>query len=483
MSARGFAAVAVATALAACSVGPEYVRPPVEIGIDSFKEAGGWRPAFPRDEVDRGPWWSIYRDRELERLLVQVDVSNQNLKAAEAAYRQSQALARQSRGALFPTVGVVGGVQQSQVAGGALGAGAQRTQISLSGAVDWEIDLWGRLRRSLETDVALAQASAADVAAARLSAQADLAASYFALRIADEQRRLFEGTVAAFTRSLAIVRNQYESGTASRTELLQAQTQLESARAQLIDVGLRRAQQEHAIAVLVGKAPSDFALPPGYLIDTIPSVEAGIPSALLERRPDIASAERQMAAANARVGAAVASYFPDLTLGGSLGLVSTALNTLFNAGSLIWAVGPQLALTLFDGGQRQAQADAARAAHERSVAIYRQTVLTAFQQVEDQIAALRILEAEARVQAGAVAAAQEAERLALNQYQAGTIPFTQVVLTQTAALTARQTALSIRLARLQASVSLVRYLGGGWRATDLPKRADAMRPAAPPAKP
>jgi NodT family efflux transporter outer membrane factor (OMF) lipoprotein len=440
----------------------------------------GFRPANPSDAVDRGPWWQIYGDPALDGLAAQVDVSNQTLKAAEAAYRQARALVRQDQSGLYPSITASASAQQTG-SGNNRGGGttiittnaggnvtSATSQYSGGGVLSWEIDVWGSIRRTIESDSAAAQASAGNLAAARLSAQADVAINYFSLRISDQRTRLYQATVTAYARSLQIVQNQVDAGIASRVDLAQAQTLYQQARSLLTAEGIARAQYEHAIAVLVGKTPAEFSLEPGPLPRDVPTVDAGVPSALLERRPDIASAERQMAAANASIGVAQAAYYPNISLGGAITFLSGGLGSLFQLGSSVWSLGPQLAATLVDGGARAAQVEGARASYDATVATYRQTVLTAFQQVEDALAQQRILVQQEQIQRAAVAAAREAERLSLNQYRLGTVPYTTVVQTQTAALSAEQTLLNIRLSRLLASANLIKALGGGWRDADLP---------------
>ena len=334
--------------------------------------------------------------------------------------------------------------------------------------MNWEIDLWGRIRRQVESDSAAAQASAADLANARLSAQANMAINYFSMRISEQRIRVFQESVAAFTRSAEIVQNQLDAGIVSRVDLAQAQTQLEQTRAQLVAENINRATFEHAVAILAGKAPSELSVEPGPVPPEIPTIEPGIPSTLLERRPDIAAAERQMAAANAQIGVAVAAYYPSISLASAVTLVGSSLNALLTLSNAVWSVGPQLAATLIDGGALRAQVEGARARYDSQVALYRQTILVAFQQVEDALVQQRVLEQQEKVQRAAVAAARLAERLSLNQYQLGTVPYTTVVQTQTAALSAEQTLLSIRLNRLTASANLVLALGGSWRDSDLP---------------
>jgi NodT family efflux transporter outer membrane factor (OMF) lipoprotein len=470
--------------LAGCLVGPDYQRPPpASPPTAEFKEGGvDFRPAMPRDAIDRGPWWQIYGDPALDRLAAQVDISNQTLKASEAAYRQARALVRQDQSGLYPSITATASAQQTG-SGNQRGSSGTTTiittnqsgnvtsstgQYSGGGALNWEIDVWGSIRRTIESDSAAAQASAGDLAAARLSAQADVAINYFSLRISDQRTQLYKETVAAYARSLQIVQNQVDAGIASRVDLTQAQTLYQQARSLLVAEGIQRALFEHAIAVLVGKAPAAFSLEPGSLPRDVPTVDAGIPSALLERRPDIASAERLMASANARIGVAQAAYYPSISLGGAITFLSGGLGTLFQLGSSVWSLGPQLAATLIDGGARAAQVEGARASYDNTVATYRQTVLTAFQQVEDALVQQRLLVQQEQVQRAAVAAAREAERLSLNQYRIGTIPYTTVVQTQTSALQAEQTLLNIRLNRLVASANLVKALGGGWRDSDLP---------------
>ncbi len=478
------AALLCLLSLPGCLVGPDYQRPPpASPPTAEFKERGiDFRPAMPRDAADRGPWWQIYADPSLDRLAAQVDVSNQTLKASEAAYRQARALVRQDQSGLYPSITASASAQQTGT--GALRGGGGTTiitttnqsgnitsttgQYSGGGVLTWEIDVWGSIRRTVEADSAAAQASAGDLAAARLSAQADVAINYFSLRISDQRTRLYQATVAAYGRSLQIVRNQVDAGIASRVDLAQAQTLYEQARSLLVAEGIARAQFEHAIAVLIGKAPAEFSLEPGPPPAEVPTVDAGVPSALLERRPDIASAERQMASANAKIGVAQAAYYPSISLGGAVTFLSGGLGTLFQLGSSVWSLGPQLAATLVDGGARAAQVEGARASYDATVATYRQTVLTAFQQVEDALVQQRILVQQEQVQRAAVAAAREAERLSLNQYRIGTVPYTTVVQTQTSALSAEQTLLNIRQSRLVASANLVKALGGGWRDVDLP---------------
>jgi NodT family efflux transporter outer membrane factor (OMF) lipoprotein len=452
----------------ACSVGPDYQRPTTVIPA-SYKEADGWKIAHPADGIDRGAWWSIYHDSTLDGLERQIDISNQTLKASEAAYRQAIAVVEEGKSGYLPVLTLSPGAQLTKSAG----VGPQASShgdYSAQAELDWDLDIWGRIRRTVESDVASAQASAADLAVARLSAQATLATDYFELRAADETKRLFDATIADYTRSLEIVRNQYTAGVAAKSDVAAAETQLQQAQAQGIDIGVQRAALEHAIALLVGKAPADLTLEPAPFAKEIPLVPTGLPSLLLQRRPDIAEAERTMAAANAQIGVAEAAFFPDITLSAVLGYGSTAMGNLFAASSEAWSLGASLTETVFDGGLRHAQVSAARATYDESVANYRQTVLTGFQQVEDQLATLRILEQEAVVQDAAVKSARESAQLALNEYEAGITAYTTVVTAQTAELSNQRTALTLRQNRLTASVALIEALGGGWAIDQLPDR-------------
>ena len=468
--------------LAACEVGPDYVRPTAPTPA-AYKEIDGWKPSEPREAASGTAWWTIYEDPLLDDLETQIDISNQTLKASEAAFRQASALVQEARSAFFPTVAVDASATRSGAGSGRSPAGrsAITSQFTATGNLSWEIDVWGRIRRSVEASYASAEASAADLAAARLSAQSALAADYLALRISDELKRLLDATVDADTKALQITRNRYNQGTAARSDVAQAEAQVEGVKAQAINVGVQRAQLEHAIAVLIGKPPADFSIAPTPLELDVPVVPPGVPSTLLERRPDIAAAERSAASANAQIGVAVAAYYPAITLSASYGFEGSAIETLFRASNAVWSVGPQLAETVFDAGLRSAQVAAARAFYDQTIANYRQTVLAAFQQVEDELAALRILEQQAEVQDRAVKAAEEAERLILNQYIAGTVAYTNVVTAQTVSLGNKQTALAILQSRLAASVVLIEALGGGWTAADLPSH-DQIRESASPAE-
>jgi NodT family efflux transporter outer membrane factor (OMF) lipoprotein len=472
---RRFGVLVLLTVAGCGLVGPDYQRPPPATPPPlAFKETSDsyFRPAIPRDAIDRGKWWGMYGDPALDLLAAQVDVSNQNLKVAEAAYRQAVALVRQSQSALYPTIGYTGSVlQQSGRTGSStatVSIGNSTAQTSIGSTVSWEIDVWGRIRRTIESDAAAAQASAADLMNARLSAQSSLVTNYFSLRISDERKRVLQESVAAYGKALEIVSNQFGAGTVSQLDVAQAQAQLDQTRAQLVAEGVNRALFEHAIANQIGRTPAEVSIETAPSPRDVPTVDAGVPSALLERRPDIAAAERQMQSANAQIGVAVAAYYPDITITASINFVSTVLSNLLSISNAVWSFGPQLAGTAIDGGSRAAQVESARANYDKTVATYRQTVITAFQQVEDALAQQRILEQQEAVQRAALAAARNAERLAFNQYRAGTVPYTTVITTQTTALQNELTLLAVRQSRWTASANLVTALGGGWQDVELP---------------
>ena len=451
--------------LSACAVGPDYQRPDVPTP-PSFKETEGWKIAEPR-QVELDPdWWSRFDDPILDRLEREVSVSSQTILQSEAAYRAAIAAVDSANAALFPTLGVTAGAtraKQNTPISSSRSASIVATDISVGASASWSLDIWGKLRRSLEAAQAGADASAAQLAAARLSVQAALASDYFALRGADELSRLLNATVAAYEKSLQITQNQYRAGTAAKSDVDQATTQLEATRAQAIAVEVTRAQLEHAIAVLLGKPPAKFSLPPEIGMPVPPDLPLSLPSALLERRPDVAAAERLMAESNAQIGVAVSAFFPSLTLTGSTSNSASSLGSLFNASNNVWAFGPSLAETVIDWGAREAQLTQARANFDQQVASYRQSVLTAFQQVEDDLVSLSRLAREAVVEDRAVESASEAERLIFNQYKAGTVAYTSVITAQTAALSARQSALTIHQNRLTTMVALMQALGGGWQ--------------------
>jgi len=467
--------LAVVMLLSACAaVGPDYVRPAMEAPA-AFKESKDWKVAEPRDHELGDHWWESYNDPLLNSLIAQIDISNQNLAQAEAKYRQARALVQQARAGFFPTVGANVAVTRSGGGGSGSRSGSTvstaSTENSLSLNASWEPDLWGQVRRTVESDQASAQASAANIQAAKLSAQSALAQDYWQLRILDAQKTLLEDTVVAYQKSLKLTQNQYAVGVAAQADVIQAQTQLKAAQAQLIDLGVQRAQTEHAIALLVGQPASTFSIAPAPLAAVVPPIPTGIPSALLERRPDISAAERSAAAANAQIGVAKAAYFPALTLAASGGFASTSFANWLSLPSRVWSLGPSLAQTIFDGGARNAQTDQAIANYDSTVAAYKQAVLTSFQEVEDNLAALRILEEEAKVQDETVQSARLAVTLILNQYKAGLVNYTSVATVQATALSAEDTALSILNRRMAASVLLIAALGGGWNQAQLPDNA------------
>jgi len=447
---------------------------------EAYKEGDGWVIARPQDDTFRGPWWERFGDPTLNGLEERVSAANLNLAAAEATFRQARALVREARASYFPTLTLGLGYtrfRNSATFSGRLGAGVSAGGTS-SGAgassgphsdfqlgldFSWELDLWGRIRRTVESNQASAQASAGDLESARLSFQATLAQDYFQLRTSDAQKQLLDKTVANYEQSLQLTQNQYASGVAAEADVVQAETQLKTTQAQAIDVGVQRAQLEHAIALLIGQPASSFSLPAAPLTATPPPIPVGVPSELLERRPDIAAAERRVAAANAQIGVAEAAYYPTLTLSASSGFETSSLAQWLTAPSHFWSVGPSISQTVFDGGLRRAQTDYARAGYDASVATYRQTVLAAFQGVEDNLAALRILEQEAQVQDEAVQKAQQSVTLTTNQYKAGIVSYLNVITAQTTALSSETTAAQVRGRRMTAAVLLIQALGGGWR--------------------
>src|SRR6266576_74711 len=458
--------------LSACMVvGPDYVRPTVTTP-DAYKENDGWKVAQPKDDVIRGAWWEMFGDPQLNALVAQVSLSNQNLAAAEAQYREARALVQEARASYYPTATIGFGANRSSPST-TTGSGPASPRIAVSNYslpldVSWEIDVWGQIRRTVESNQANAQASAANLENARLSFQAALAQDYFQLRELDAQKQLLSATVTAFEKSLELTKDLFAQGVDSEVDIQQAESQLKTTEAQLINVGVQRAQLEHAIAVLIGKPASDFSIPATPLASTPPAIPVGVPSELLERRPDIAASERSVAAANAQIGVAEAAFYPTVTLNASLGLESSSLGKLFTAASRFWSVGASVSETVYDGGLRRAQTDFARAAYDATVATYRQTALSAFQGVEDNLAALRILEEEASVQNEAVKAAEKSVVLTMDQYKAGTVSYLNVITVQTIALTNETTAVQILGQRMTAAVLLVQALGGGWNAANLP---------------
>ena len=464
-------------ALAACEVGPNYHPSPVETP-PAFKEAAGWTPAQPADGVDRGDWWTVFNDPLLNQLETQVSVSNQNLKAALEAYNQAHQVVAQDRAALFPTLDLTGSATESKhggattvtSAGTVVKGGAPVSEYVVELGASWAPDVWGKIRRQIEGARANAQASYADLANARLSAQSTLAADYLELRLLDAQKAVLKATADAYAKSLAVTTNQYKAGTVSKGNMLQAQTTLYNAQASLVDLDTQRTASEHAIAVLIGKPPADLTIDPDpNWKPQLPETPTALPSTLLERRPDIAASERSVAAANAQIGVQVAGYFPALTLSGSGGFTSTAISQLFDVSNSLWSVGANVAQTVFNAGLTTAQVRGAKAAHDEAIAQYRQAVLTAFQQVEDDLAASRVLQTEEPLRLEASQAADQEETIAFNEYRAGTVDYTTVVTAQAAALGARQTLLTIQVQRMTTEVSLIEALGGGWSTTQLPK--------------
>jgi NodT family efflux transporter outer membrane factor (OMF) lipoprotein len=465
--------------LSACKVGPDYHRPDAPAAA-AYKEDQGWKPAVPAQVPGDEPWWAIYNDPLLDALERQVAVSNQTLKASEAAYRSALAAVSIDRGPLFPDITVTG-VNTRSGGGSGLNQGvttgtgttvttnnnSRNTLYSTGAQANWQLDVWGRIRRTVESDVAKAQASAADVAAARLSAQVALAQDYFQLRAADEQRQLYASSIKAFQTSLNIAQNQVKAGITTLADVYSAETELESTEAADVSVELTRAKFEHAIAVLVGKVPEALAIEHAGLTKTVPVVPAGIPSELLQRRPDIAAAERSVASANALIGVAQSAWYPSVTLSASYAFTATTLPGLLNVGNSLWSFGPSLAETVFNGGARLGTNRQARANYDQAVASYRGTVLSAFQSVEDDLSSLRVLEQQATLQSTALDDARKSEALTLNQYKAGIVVYTTLLTAQTVRLSAEISLLNIQSQQLVSSVDLIAQLGGGWNARQL----------------
>ncbi|HXA04592.1 MAG TPA: efflux transporter outer membrane subunit [Bryobacteraceae bacterium] len=467
----------------ACMVGPKYQRPAAPVS-PAFKEPPpeGWKEAQPSDGIIRGKWWEIYNDPNLNALEEQVNISNQNILSAEAQYREARDAVRIARSGLFPTVTGSASIVNSKTSANLVnnnGRGAfvpgQRTDYNLPLSLSYQADLWGSIRRTVRQSAETAQASAAQLENARLTFHAELALDYFQLRGTDSAKDLLDTTVKSYQQFLELTQNRQKSGIASGADVAQAQTQLDSARAQLIDLDVARSQFEHAIAILIGKPPSELSIARGPLKSEPPPVPIGVPSTLLERRPDIAQAERQMAAANEQIGIARAAFFPALTLSATAGLESSSIVNWFTWPSRFWSVGPQMAETLFDAGKRRAQSAQAQAAFDVTVADYRQVVLTGFQQVEDNLSTLRVLSEEALAEQSAVKAAEDALQISTYQYKAGTVSYLQVITLQVIALQDEKTAVDILTRRMEASVSLVQALGGGWDASRLPSIADVSR--------
>ena len=472
---RALAVALAALALAACTMGPDYTRPEASAPA-AWKELPPHKAAAPADAAPRGAWWEAYGDPVLNDLETQVAAANQTLRAAEANYRAARAAVGAARAGLFPTLGGSLGVTRAGGGGGSRsgsGSGSGgRAATAYSATLDaqWELDLWGRIRRLVEAAQDTAQASAADVENTRLSLQAELASDYLQLRVADAARRVLEETVAGYERSLVLTQNRYNAGVAARVDVVQGEAQLLAARASLVDIEATRAQLEHAIAALIGKAPMDVSIAVVDTVPAVPDIPAGVPSELLERRPDIAGAERRVAAANAQVGAATAAIFPTLTLSASGGFLGSSLANWISLPNRVWSLGAAFAGPLFDAGLRQSQREQAAANYDATVADYRQTVLDAFRDVEDNLALLRVLDEESKVQAEALRAARESVALTQNQYRAGLVAYLNVVTVQAVAFNAERTALELSGRRLVAAVNLVKALGGGAAADAGPRQ-------------
>lgn len=440
----------------------------------SFTESGGWKPAQPGDANIRGDWWELYGDPQLAALETQVAAANQTVRAAEASFREARALIRFNRSALFPGLTVQPTISSNHVSAnsptGSLNArGATFGNFVLPADLSYEVDLWGRIRRAITAAREQYQASAADLQNVKLSLQSELAIDYFEARSLDAERELLNNNIVAFQRALDLTRNRYNGGVASRAEVAQAETQLDQTQAQAIDIDQARAQFDHAIAVLIGKNPEEFQLAVEPLKRTPPVVPTGVPSQLLERRPDISIAERQVAEANERIGIARAAYFPQLVLTATGGFQAGNIVNWLDWPSRLWAVGPQLSQTVFDFGRRRAQLEMSQAAYEGFVADYRQAALTAFREVEDNLAALRVLEQEAAKQHEATMSAENSVQLALNRYKGGIVTYLEVITAQTIALSNQRTEVDLMRRRMNASVLLIRALGGGWDTTKLPQ--------------
>jgi NodT family efflux transporter outer membrane factor (OMF) lipoprotein len=458
-----------------CAVGPKY-KAPAMAAPPAYKESANWKPAQPNEEQFGGNWWEIFQDRQLNALEQQLNVSNQNLKTAVAQYQQSRAALRYVRADYYPTVTVAPSAARQEYSNNRPASytsdGLTFNDFVLPVNVSYQANVWGRVSRNVEANREQAQASAADLAVVNLSMHATLAVDYFAARTLDTEQKLLEDTVAQYQQAFQLNKDLYEGGLGSEVAVEQAQTILETTRAQLVDVGVARAQYEHAVAVLVGKAPAEFSLPPLPLAAPPPSIPVGVPSELLERRPDIAASERRVAAANAQIGLAETAYYPLVNIVGTGGFESGSITTLLQGPGAMWSVGASVVQTLFDGGRRRAATDEAKASYASAVASYRQTVLTGFQQVEDNLAALRILEQEAGVQSSAVQAAQRSLDLSNARYEGGVTSYLEVIIAQNAALSDELTAVNILGRRMASAVLLIEAIGGGWDRGSLPQRLE-----------
>jgi len=462
--------------LSGCAVGPKYHPPAVETPA-AYKELGNWKPAQPNDQNLGGTWWTIFQDPQLDALELEVNVSNQNLKAAEAQFRQARAALRYNRADYYPTVTAGPSATRTRVSANrpppsSIFDGITYNDFALPFDFSYQADVWGRVRRTVESSREQAQASAADLATVNLSMHADLAIDYFLARSLDAEEQLLNSTVTQYEQALELIESRFAGGIASEVEVQQARTQLETTRAQAIDVGVARAQYEHAVAILIGKPPAEFSLPPLPLTAPPPNIPVSVPSELLERRPDISAAERRMASANAQIGVAKSAYYPLINLGATGGFESSSITTLLSGPSGLWSFGLSAVTTVFDAGRRRAASDQAVAAYDQSVANYRQTVLTGFQQVEDNVAALRILEREAQTQDKAVEAAGKYLDLAVIRYKGGVTSYLEVTTAQTASLSDQLTAVNLLGRRMVNSVMLIQALGGGWDRSALPERPE-----------
>lgn len=470
LRARGLAAAGLAMLLAGCAVGPDYHRPSVDMG-SQYKESQGWVQARPAQISLRDDWWRLYQDPVLDGLMNTLQEANLNVAQSAALYREAQATVESVRSGLFPTVGLSssvtrGGGGSGQSSNSNFSGNGASNSYSVAGTVSWEADLWGKVRRSVEASRAELQATAADLAATRLSMESSLAQDYFQLRSLDAEKRLYRDTVAAYERSLQVTINRYHVGVSAKADVASAQTQLENARAQMQALDYQRAQYEHAIAVLIGKAPSQFSLAEDNAIGSVPVIPVGLPALLLQRRPDVAAAERRTAEANAQIGVAEAAWFPDLTLSAQGGFRSGEWARWLTAPMRFWSLGPELAMTLFDAGARSAQVEKARAAYDAQVASYRLTALTALREAEDYLVELRVLAQQQVTQGKALAAARESLQLTTNQYDAGLIDYLSVAQVQTSTLTTERAALAVTTSQLVTSVQLIAALGGGWNESD-----------------
>ena len=458
-----------------CAVGPKY-RPPVVQPPSAYKEMGDWKPAQPNDQNLGGEWWTIFQDPQLNELEQQINVGNQNLKAAEAQFQQARAVLRYYRADYYPTVtagpSATRTMNSANAPTGSTLRGTTYNNFVLPFDFSYQLDVWGRVRKNVESYREQAQASAADLATVNLSMHADLALDYFQARSLDAEEQLLNSTVKQYEQALELNESRFQGGIGSEVEVEQAKTQLQTTRAAAIDVGVLRAQYEHAVAILIGKPPAEFSLPPLPLAAPPPHVPISVPSELLERRPDIAAAERRVASDNAQIGVARSAYYPLISLGASGGFQSSAITALLNGPSGLWSIGAAAVETVFDGGRRHALNDQARASYDYQVAAYREDVLSGFQQVEDNLAAVRILESEAKVQDEAVAAAQKSLDLSVIRYKGGVTSYLEVITAQSAALANEVTAVNILGRRMANTVLLIQALGGGWDRSTLPERPE-----------